>query len=123
MRQERSIKRDIKLPVAFHDVQDVSVLVALLPGGRGRGTPGNSWWGCAAQFRLIFPIRFQTRPLKSVSISDLAFRQKVHRLLRLERKQKNSSSPFQIRTFIFLSYSFGIETITSYTVYNFCCCV
>ena len=30
-------------------------------------------------------------------------------LLRLERKQKNSSNPFRIRIFLFLSYSFGIE--------------
>ena len=35
-------------------------------------------------------------------------------LLRLERKQKNSSSPFQIRIFLFLSYSFGIETINTF---------
>ena len=33
MRQKRSIKRGIKLPVAFHDVLEVSVLVALTPGG------------------------------------------------------------------------------------------
>ena len=32
-------------------------------------------------------------------------------LLRLERKQTNSSKPFRIRIFLFLSYSFGIETI------------
>ena len=32
-------------------------------------------------------------------------------LLRLERKQKDSSNPFRIRIFFFLSYSFGIETI------------
>ena len=29
----------------------------------------------------------------------------------LERKQKDSSNPFRIRIFLFLSYSFGIETI------------
>ena len=32
-------------------------------------------------------------------------------LLRLERKQKNSSNPFRIRAFLLLSYSFRIETI------------
>ena len=31
-------------------------------------------------------------------------------LLRLERKRKNSSNPFRILIFFFLSYSFGIET-------------
>ena len=31
-------------------------------------------------------------------------------LLRFEGKQKNSSNPFRIRIFLFLSYSFGIET-------------
>ena len=35
-------------------------------------------------------------------------------LLRLERKQKNSSNPFRIRIFLFLSYSFGIETIKTF---------
>ena len=35
-------------------------------------------------------------------------------LLRLERKQKNSSNPFRIRIFFFLSYSFGIETIKTF---------
>ena len=35
-------------------------------------------------------------------------------LLRLERKQNNSSNPFRIRIFLFLSYSFGIETINTF---------
>ena len=35
-------------------------------------------------------------------------------LLRLERKPKNSSNPFRIRIFLFLSYSFGIETINTF---------
>ena len=35
-------------------------------------------------------------------------------LLRLERKQTNVSNPFRIRTFLFLSYSFGIETINTF---------
>ena len=47
-------------------------------GGDG-GTPGNSWWGCAAQFlkfwsnfrpkSVIFQTHFQTRPLKSIPVS------------------------------------------------------
>ena len=35
-------------------------------------------------------------------------------LLRLERKQTNSSNLFGIRIFLFLSYSFGIETINTF---------
>ena len=35
-------------------------------------------------------------------------------LLRLERKQKNSLNPFRIRIFLFLSYSFGIETLSTF---------
>ena len=34
--------------------------------------------------------------------------------LRLKRKQKNSSKPFRIRLFLFLSYLFGIETINTF---------
>ena len=35
-------------------------------------------------------------------------------LLRFERKQKYFSNPFRIRIFLFLSYSFGIETIDTF---------
>ena len=35
-------------------------------------------------------------------------------LLRLERKQKISSNAFRIRIFLFLSHSFGIETINTF---------
>ena len=35
-------------------------------------------------------------------------------LLRLECKQRNSSKPFPIRIFLFLSYSFEIETINTF---------
>ena len=35
-------------------------------------------------------------------------------LLRLERKQNNYSKPFRIRIFLFLSYSSGIETISTF---------
>ena len=35
-------------------------------------------------------------------------------LLRLERKQKNSSNAFRIRTFLLHSYSFRIETINTF---------
>ena len=36
-------------------------------------------------------------------------------LLKLERKQNNSPNAFLIRIFLFRSYSFGIETITTFT--------
>ena len=35
-------------------------------------------------------------------------------LLRLDRKQKNSSTLFRIRIVFLLSYSFGIETINTF---------
>ena len=35
-------------------------------------------------------------------------------LLRLERKQKDSSNPFRIRILLFLSYSFAIETMNKF---------
>ena len=35
-------------------------------------------------------------------------------LLKLERKQSNSSNAFRIHIFLFRSYSFGIETITTF---------
>ena len=35
-------------------------------------------------------------------------------LLRLECRQKNYSIPFRIRLFLFLSYSFGIETVNTF---------
>ena len=73
-------------------------------------TPGNSWWGCAARFfkswpdfspkNVIIHTCFQTRPLKSIRY-----------IIRLGRKHKNYSNPFRICIFLFLSYSFGIETI------------
>ena len=49
--------------------------------------------------------------------SDLAFRQKLcyhYLVLRLERKQKNSSNPFRIGIFLSLSYSFWIETVNTF---------
>ena len=48
--------------------------------------------------------RFQTWPLG---------RNYMLSLLRLERKQKIYSNPFRICIFLFLSYSFGIETINT----------
>ena len=71
------------------------------------GTPGNSWWWCAARFsksililfrtkNVILHTRFQTRPLNSIPV----FRPGV----RLQRKQKKSSNPFPIPIFPFLTH-------------------
>ena len=51
---------------------------------------------------------FRNRPLKFIPV----FRPGL-KLLKLERKQ-NSSNAFRIRKFLFRSYSFGIETITTF---------
>ena len=88
--------------------------------------------GCAARFSkswhyfrpkyVILQTCFQTRPPKSIPVfrpvlwaPDLAFRQKLrHHYLDSVCKQKNSSNAFQIRIFLLLSYSFGIETISTF---------
>ena len=83
------------------------------------GTPRNSLCKCVARFskswpyfrpkNVIFHTRFQTRPLKFIPV----FRPGL-KLLKLERKQNNSSNAFRIRIFLFPSHSFGIETITTF---------
>ena len=60
------------------------------------------------QKNVIFHTRFQTRPLKFIPI----FRPGL-KLLKLERKQNNSSNAFGIRMFLCRSYSSGIKTITT----------
>ena len=94
------------------------------PTPRG-GTPGNSWWGCAARFskswpyfrpkNVIFHTCFQTRPLTSIPVFRPGLQAQIMlSLLRLERQQKNALNPFRIGTFLFLSYSFGIELINMF---------
>ena len=64
---------------------------------------------------VLFHTRFQTRPLKSIPVFRPGLQAEIMlSLLRLERKQTNSSNPFRIRIFLFLSYSFGIETINTF---------
>ena len=64
--------------------------------------------------KCIFHTRFQTRPLKSILVFRPSFLAEIMlSLLRLERKQKIIQ--FQIRIFLFLSNSFGIETINTFT--------
>ena len=71
---------------------------------------------------VILQTCFQTRHPKSIPVfrpvlwaTDLAFRQKLrYHYLDSVCKQKNSSNAFQIRIFLLLSYSFGIETISTF---------
>ena len=58
---------------------------------------------------------FQTRPLKSTPVFRPGCQAEMMlSLLRLERKQKNYSNPFRIRTFLFLYFSFEIETVNTF---------
>ena len=67
------------------------------------------------QKNVIFHTCFQTRSLKSITVFRPGLSAEIMlSLLRLECKQKNSSKPFQIRIFLFLSYSSGIETINTF---------
>ena len=89
------------------------------------GIPGNFQWACATHFskswprfslkNVIFHTCFQTLPLKSIPVFRSGLYAEIMlSLLRLQRKQKSSSKRFRIRTFLFLSYSFGIETINTF---------
>ena len=103
-----------------------NLLIEMHYFGSPGGTPRNSWWGCAAWFSkswryfrlwktVIFHTRFQTRPLKSIPVSRPVLQAEIMlALLSLERKQNYSSNPIRIRKFLFLSYSFGIETINTF---------
>ena len=89
------------------------VLLGILGGGVPPGSPNPD-----TDFRpknVIFHTRFQTRPLKSIPVFRPCYWAEIMlSLLRLERKQENSSNPFRIRIFSFLFYSFGIETINMF---------
>ena len=100
--------------IQFYPVHKMpgGVLLGILVAGVPPGSP-KAWPDFRPEI-VIFHTRFQTRPLKSIPVSDLAIREKLSSLLRLERKQKSSSNPFRIRIFFFLSYSFGIETIKTF---------
>ena len=99
----------------FHllDFPGGGVLLGILGGGVPPGSPNPD-----TDFRpknVIFHTRFQTRPLKSIPVFRPCYWAEIMlSLLRLERKQENSSNPFRIRIFSFLFYSFGIETINTF---------
>ena len=95
----------------------------------GSQMPGGYSWeflvGCVVRFfkswpnfrpkNVIFHTRCQTRTLKSILVFRPGLKADIMlSLLRLERKQTNSSKSFRIRIFLFLSYSFEIETINTF---------
>ena len=83
---------------------------------RPRGGGGYSWeflmGVCCPVLQIL--TQFQTQKCNFPHpFSDRT--SKIHtRLLRLECKQKNSSNPFRIRIFLFLSHSFGIKMINMF---------
>ena len=94
---------------------------------RGGGTPGNSCWGCAARCSKCYIMLyiFQTKKCNfPYPFSDQASRihtrfqtwpvDRNYIIITLTRAQKKNSSPFRIRMFLFLSYSFGIERINTF---------
>ena len=66
----------------------------------------------------VWWVPFSDRPLQSIGypFSDLAFRQKLyyHYFDLSANKTIISSNPFRIRICLFLSYSFGTETINTF---------
>ena len=64
---------------------------------------------------VIFHTPFQPRPLKSIPVFRPGLWAEImSSFLKLERKENNSSNVFRIRIFLFHSYSFGIESITTF---------
>ena len=87
-----------------------------------RGIPLGGGGGYSWEFlvKVCCPVpqiltHFQTKKCNFPHpFSDLAFRQKLcHHYLVVRAQTKNYSKPFQIRIFLFLAYSFGIETINT----------
>ena len=99
------------------------------------GTPGNSWWRCAARVSKLWPY-FRLRNCHfSQRFSDLA--SKIHTRFKtwpllvrnyviitqittaiITKKKNVSSNALRIRIFPFLSYSFGLETINTFIRYH-----
>ena len=89
--------------------------------GGGKGTPGNSWWGCAAQFskscpflrpkNVIFHTHFQTKPRKSKPVFRPGLQAEImSSSVRLECKQKTSSNAFEVRIpYIFYFFLIYLE--------------
>ena len=89
-----------------------------IPGAEGGGGGGYSWefvGGVCRPFRQILTL-IQTKNCNFPHpFSDQAFRQKLcYYYLDWGANKDNSSNPFRIRIFLFLSYSSGIETINTF---------
>ena len=90
------------------------VLLGILGGGVPPGSP-NPDPISDQKMSLIFHTRFQTWPLKSIPILRPGLKEIMSSILRLEQQQKRFlQNPIRIRLFLFLSYSFGIETINTF---------
>ena len=99
---------------AQHSFYPGGVLLGILCRGVPPGSPNPASISDKKK-NVIFHTRFQTKPPKSIPVFRPGLSaETILSLLRLERKQKNSSNPFRIRIFLFLSYSFGIETINTF---------
>ena len=86
------------------------VLLGILGGGVPSGSSNPH--PISDQKMQTIHTRFQTRPLKSIPVFRPGLYAEIMlSILRLGRKHKNYSNLFGIRMFLFLSYSFGIETI------------
>ena len=82
----------------------------LFPGGGGGGFSSEFLVGmCCPVLQIL--TRFQTKKSNFPHpFSDLAFRHKLcYHYVAVGAQTKNYSNPFQIRFFVFLSYSFGIS--------------
>ena len=113
----------LKTKLDRHDLHDIYswAKVTVVPGGVLLGILGGSdarffkYWPYFGPKNVIFHTCFQTLPLKSIPVFRSGLYAEIMlSLLRLQRKQKSSSKRFRIRTFLFLSYSFGIETINTF---------
>ena len=85
----------------------------------------NLWEGCTSRVRvcllvlhIIFPTKFKNRPLKSIPVFRPGlYSEIVSSLLRLAPPPKNKQIPQD--AFRVCSYSLGIETINTLTLYPF----
>ena len=85
----------------------------------------NLWEGCTSRVRvcllvlhIIFPTKYKNRPLKSIPVFRPGlYSEIVSSLLRLAPPPKNKQIPQD--AFRVCSYSLGIETINTLTLYPF----
>ena len=92
---------------------------------RRRGTPGNSWWGSATRFfksspdfrpkKCNFPHPFSDKTSKIHTRFQIwPLGRNYVMITQIRAQTKKLFTPFRIRIFLFLSYSFGVETINTF---------